>query len=377
MKNATFEAAFPNKIYDFISSLAVEMTISFKRHIFVYAIPVLSFAVAIVVGEKTGNHTDFGALGNFGRYILLAIVGGCLLFSAYKLAWLAAVERNPSPTRAFLNSLKWLLSGFLLQPQRLANTLHGLCAFTLVATAFSVLKGAIAILHPFSWDVALSNIDRALHFGQLPHEWLGWLTSSPTAIFAVNIAYNFWFIALLGSMLIAASTEKDSVLRHRYFISSFAVWFSAGFLLATEFSSAGPCYYARLGLGEIYQPLMDKLANANDIYPIWALSTQDKLWDGYIGVTDGSLGISAFPSMHVAIAVLIALYAHSRSPAVGIAMWMFAGIILVGSVALGWHYAVDGYGGALLSILIWKAAGWFCGRFPSAQLARESDISPC
>ena len=160
MKNVTFEAAFPNKIYDFISSLAVEVAISFKRHLLIYAIPVLSFAAAIIVGEKTGNHTDFSAVNNFGRWILAAIVGGCLLFSIYRLAWLAAVERNPSPTRAFFNSIKWLFSGFLLQPQRLANTLHGFCAFTLVATAFSVLKGAIAILHPFTWDVVLSNIDR-------------------------------------------------------------------------------------------------------------------------------------------------------------------------------------------------------------------------
>lgn len=73
---------------------------------------------------------------------------------------------------------------------------------------------------------------------------------------------------------------------------------------------------------------------------------QDIVWSGYIGATPGSLGISAFPSMHVAMAVLFALYATRRSRLAGLLMWAFAAIIMVGSVVLGWHYAV----------------GWLCER---------------
>jgi membrane-associated phospholipid phosphatase len=87
------------------------------------------------------------------------------------------------------------------------------------------------------------------------------------------------------------------------------------------------------------------------------------LWSGYIGATKGSIGISAFPSMHVAMAVLFALYATRRSRLVGLLMWAFAAIIMVGSVILGWHYAVDGYASVLISIAIWKACGHFLARF--------------
>lgn len=138
---------------------------------------------------------------------------------------------------------------------------------------------------------------------------------------------------------------------------------TGGFFLAMGLSSAGPCFYERLGLGSDYHPLLQALAAADRIYPIWALSTQDILWSGYIGATPGSLGISAFPSMHVAMAVLFALYAARRSWLVGLLMWAFAAIIMVGSVVLGWHYAVDGYASVLISIAIWKACGHLLARF--------------
>jgi membrane-associated phospholipid phosphatase len=42
----------------------------------------------------------------------------------------------------------------------------------------------------------------------------------------------------------------------------------------------------------------------------------------------------------------------------GIMMTIFASLIMVGSVMLAWHYAVDGYAGILIAILCWKASGW-------------------
>ena len=36
----------------------------------------------------------------------------------------------------------------------------------------------------------------------------------------------------------------------------------------------------------------------------------------------------------------------------------FAVIIQIGSVHLGWHYAVDGYIGASLTLAVWFGVGW-------------------
>jgi hypothetical protein len=58
--------------------------------------------------------------------------------------------------------------------------------------------------------------------------------------------------------------------------------------------------------------------------------------------------------MHVAMAVLIALVAWARHRAAGAALWLYAAVIMVGSVALAWHYAVDGYVGGLMAWATWR-----------------------
>jgi hypothetical protein len=46
-------------------------------------------------------------------------------------------------------------------------------------------------------------------------------------------------------------------------------------------------------------------------------------------------------------------------------------LILVGSVALGWHYAVDGYIGAAIALLFWHVAGWAVKRSRGQQSTRR------
>ena len=74
-------------------------------------------------------------------------------------------------------------------------------------------------------------------------------------------------------------------------------------------------------------------------------------------MTDGRLaGISAMPSMHVATSVLIAFYAATHARWAGWFCWIFAALIMIGSVHLGWHYAVDGYFGAAIAWMAWTIA---------------------
>jgi membrane-associated phospholipid phosphatase len=80
-------------------------------------------------------------------------------------------------------------------------------------------------------------------------------------------------------------------------------------------------------------------------------------------MNDGVLaGISAMPSMHVATSVLMALYAARHARWAGWIMWIFAGLIQIGSVHLGWHYAVDGYLGGIVALAAWRAGLWLAER---------------
>ena len=90
--------------------------------------------------------------------------------------------------------------------------------------------------------------------------------------------------------------------------------------------------------------------------PLMATELQARLWAAYQGSDGGWIkGIAAMPSIHVAMP---ALYALASRGAWRVLWWGFTALTLVGSVALAWHYAVDGYAGILLAWLMWRVAGW-------------------
>ena len=88
------------------------------------------------------------------------------------------------------------------------------------------------------------------------------------------------------------------------------------------------------------------------------------LWEAYNNKEIGQVkGISAMPSMHVSIAFLFALVGWRIHRISGIIFSVFAFLIMVGCVHLGWHYAIDGYVAIACIWLIWWAVGCLLNRF--------------
>jgi hypothetical protein len=54
--------------------------------------------------------------------------------------------------------------------------------------------------------------------------------------------------------------------------------------------------------------------------------------------------------------VLFALIGWQLGKVPGIILACYALIVQVGSVLMGWHYAIDGYAGALGAVLAWRIA---------------------
>ena len=76
------------------------------------------------------------------------------------------------------------------------------------------------------------------------------------------------------------------------------------------------------------------------------------------------------PSVHVASALLLTLIARRRAGgALFAAAFVFFIAICIGSVVLGWHYAVDAYAGIALALPLWM----FCGAL-ARRLTRVSRI---
>jgi membrane-associated phospholipid phosphatase len=86
--------------------------------------------------------------------------------------------------------------------------------------------------------------------------------------------------------------------------------------------------------------------------------------DNTIGI--GS-GITAMPSMHVSFAMLLFLSTRELNKKAGYITLIYLLFIQVGSVHLGWHYAVDGYISMILTWILWRLSGWIVNRYQKSN----------
>lgn len=280
--------------------------------------------------------------------ILVALfIGRCVI--------IVVVERPQNPLRRIGADLRHVV----LAPRRIADGVLIVACMLLFSGTFTLIKAAMPRLNTYDWDVRFEALDRWIHGNRAPWELLQPLLGHPAATQAVNVAYAAWFVVLCLFWVWQAFSQRDSRLRQQFFWTLLLIWIVLGNVAATYFASAGPCYFGRMtGLADPFSALMDYLHRADATHPIWALRAQDLLWQRFLAQdVQVAAGISAMPSIHVAIATLFILLGWRTSRVLGMAMTVYALIIMIGSVHLGWHYAIDGYLGALGTFLIWRVVG--------------------
>jgi hypothetical protein len=254
---------------------------------------------------------------------------------------------------------------------RLLTALPILVFLPVFISVFTSFKTMIPVLHAYDWDPTFAAWDRALHGGVAPWELLQPLLGRPWLTSAVNAAYQTWFFVLYGVIFWQAFSLRQARLRMQFFLTFVLSWSLLGTVAATGLASVGPCYYGLVVDGpDTYAPLMDYLRRANESFPVWSLGVQDMLWDRYAAGGFGiGGGISAMPSMHVSAAFLFVLIGRRANRVAALGFAAFALLILVGSVHLGWHYAIDGYASIPATWAIWRAVGWALARDPAFDSA--------
>lgn len=227
---------------------------------------------------------------------------------------------------------------------------------------FLAFKTSIPEFQPFGrWDAILIETDRLIHGGSHPWEILHPLIGLPNLTLALDLLYYLWFpVTILGFLLVTVSIPGFD--RARFLLSFSATWILLGIVMATATASVGPCYVAYLpGVDDPYAGLMAYLAGVDAESRIRALEIQGMLWlayqEGHRGLTSG---IAAMPSLHVAIPALFATAVWTRSRMMSLALWGYTFLIFLGSVHLGWHYAVDGYVSVIAVLVLWWASGRLC-----------------
>ena len=238
----------------------------------------------------------------------------------------------------------------------------------LYISTFASYKQAIPYFRDFGWDYHFMALDRIVHFGRHPWEIFGFILHNDTLLLFLDKVYMTWFLFLVFFSLWMGWSKRRN-LRNVFFISTIVVWSVFGSVLGTVFYSAGPCYYQEVvGLPDPYSPLMERLHEVHEKQFMWAIFNQNGLWEAKMaGKWLPFGGISAMPSVHVAMAMVFALTLVAVNPILGIVGFLYVGLIQTGSVVLGWHYAVDGYAGIILTMILWKLLTGIYPVAPSEQ----------
>jgi hypothetical protein len=336
----------------YLRRLSTELVLGLRHHALLFAGGGAVFALGYGLSLTTGHMLAASPMEFVIRYVLLAglIVG--LAIVLFKFARMAVVERPAAPIAELI---RWLRFD-MLSPARLANGANGMVFIFLLMGGFTMAKNNVSRFGGFHWDTEFAALDKALHFGIYPHDLLHPLLGHPWITFLLDRNYLLWFPVLFAACFVVAFQNKRSLERHRFLLALLLTWGIGGTLLAITFSSAGPVYFGRVtGAADPYTGLFAYLGEVNKSMGVKALEVQDRLWTALNGDPSMSL-ISAMPSMHSAISVLVCLGCWGQGRLLRIAAICFTTLILLASVHLGWHYAADAYAGIAIATIAWFVA---------------------
>jgi hypothetical protein len=231
-------------------------------------------------------------------------------------------------------------------------------AIKLCLLIYTHLKQEIPVLNPNLYDEALWRIDCWAHLGFSPVHVSLRALSAPWSALLIDRLYALWY-ALKAPFLLYFIWVAKSEKRMHFLTCYLLLWMIGGFF-AIAFPSLGPVYTNPELFKHLNTPIAHKL--------------QEMLWHHYQQLLADPAsykiyiyeGIAAFPSLHIAMAVLFTIAVKEHRWAFRL-MAFYSLSIQIGSVLLGWHYAVDGYFGALLAIGI-----FYTTRLLWPELKRES-----
>jgi hypothetical protein len=318
------------------------------------------FAAAVVTARTTGRALVLPTsyLQRVLLIITVLVTWGVAGYSIYLLA-----RFRPKRPIQFVASE---LSGTLFTFERCCGAVVAFSLLFLHATAFSFFKCLIPAIQPFVWDAPLAAWDQRLHFGMQPWELLQPLLGAPSITRAIDFCYILWVPVVTFAMVWFMLGRWDSRHRMQVLLTNVLAWFLLGNVAATLFASAGPCYYEHVtSSAGPYRSLMEYLTGVDERHGMYALSIQQWLWEGYsVRETTLGYGISAMPSLHVGIAFLLVLATWKSARMLSYIALIYTTIILIGSIHLGWHYALDGYVAMLGTWAAWWAVGRLLARDP-------------
>lgn len=304
------------------------------RTFFLFTAAYLIFAILFAPFFMDGGMTGFLAvtrsailLWHTGKYFLIGILIGLIIL-------ILTVEKHVLRARLPVIGL-------------------ALGASVFIHAGFTILKNVMSFITPYFADPLIANVDRALHFGLDPWVIAHWMGAYLPTNLMIYSYLTIWALPAFALPVIIALTDGDKVRMSRTLILYAVAWIFVGNILAFSGLSVGPVYFDRLLGGDRFADLTTALVHSG-VTASGLGQTQAALWEIYSGQSAliGS-GISAFPSVHVAIASVAAIYMSERSKYLIPLAATFLFFTLYLSIFTGYHYAVDGYVSIIVIFSLW------------------------
>lgn len=231
--------------------------------------------------------------------------------------------------------------------------------FPIFIGAYTWAKCSIPFVVGYGWEKFWADTDAAF-FGMDGWQLLHTLfpaSLAQTWTFFYAVVWGF-ALGIVGSLVSAFASHRFTA---TFFTAMMLSWFVGGFVLAYAIPAAGPVFANLVdpSLADRFVPLRERLLailGPDDV----VMRTQRYLAAGIkhkFAIKGG--GISAMPSMHIATSTIFVLAAgKSRWLLPSVLFWM---LTFLGSVYLGYHYAVDAPVALLVAIICWKIAQFAFG----------------
>lgn len=239
-------------------------------------------------------------------------------------AWRAGIE----------HPIAHLKANFLAKSSLLATAIAGAMLAGIDMLFFMWIKPELTAVSPFWADGMLANIDHDIFRTDPWRLFRGFDLSLHAG------AYSFlWAVAVMGTVVWLLA-QKPSAERSASLVAYFALWSIFGTIGQLLLSSAGPLFYQRAGFG-------DRFAELSASVPPVTQGVSAYLWNFHATHTLGvGAGISAMPSLHIGTVAWIYLAFRGQGSKLAPLAALLVLYMWALSVALGWHYAIDGIVGA-------------------------------
>ena len=310
------------------------------------AIPALLAIVTLVIAAAISSMT-----GVDGSRVFLPYLSAWAAVSVLAiLSWIFVEVARLAPTGADRPLQRVIVR--IAQPAQLI-ALPALI-FPMFLGAYTWAKCSIPFAVGYGWERTCSDADRLI-FGTD-----AWRLTHAVIPAAAGSAWTFFYAVVWGFALVfsGALVAVFASRRHvaTFFTAMMMSWLIGGIGFAYAMSAGGPVFAHLVDpdLGARFSPLRQELVAMLGEKDMVLLSQKYLAAGMNVKIALKGGGISAMPSMHIATATILVM-AASRSRWLPLAI-LFLLLTFVGSVHLGYHYAVDAPVAAVIAVLCWFAA---------------------